>query len=67
MYSWLCGETDVYFVDRNRVGWHALRPYAVNPTIELGDRMGAQVLGEYTFLMTNPEGHGKIFNMSAST
>lgn len=67
LYSWLCPEDEIYFVDREKVGWHALRPYTVNPTVELGDREGAEVLGEYTFLMINPEGHGKISNMSTTT
>ena len=63
VYDWLCPTTEIYFIDRERVGWHALRPFETTPTIELGDRAGMQVLGEYTFLMTNPEGHGKISGM----
>lgn len=67
LYDWLCPQDQMYFVDRERVGWHALRPFEKTDTVELGDRFGAEVVGEYTFLMTNPEGHGRISGMDTTS
>jgi hypothetical protein len=67
MYDRWCPEGELYIVEADRMGWVTFRPFQVIDRPALGDYEVKEVLGEYTFVLTNEKAHAKIMNFSTTS
>lgn len=67
VYDWLCPASDMYFVNKAKVGWMPLRKFEVGEIQTQGDYYVSDVVGEYTFLLANEKSHGYLTNFSTTT
>jgi len=71
VYDWMCPQDEMYFVNADRCGWVPYREFK-RKTIYGGtennpyDGRIEQVIGEYTFGLTNPKSFGRIHDFSIS-
>lgn len=64
VFDWMCPETEYYFVNADKLGWLPVRPFARTEVKEQGDYMVSDVVGEFTFALTNEKSHGLIYGAS---
>lgn len=58
--DWMCPTTKTYIIDKEKVGWCTVRPFAPKDMPSLGDYMVKSILGEYTFVVENEKSHAII-------
>jgi hypothetical protein len=69
VYDYMCPQDEMYFVNADRCGWVPYRDFK-RKTIYGGsennpyDGRIEQVIGEYTFGLTNPKSFGRLHNFS---
>lgn len=55
--DWMCPTTKSYILDKQKVGWCTVRPFAPHDMPSLGDYDVKSILGEYTFVLENETSH----------
>jgi hypothetical protein len=69
VYDWMCPQDEIYFINADRCGWVPYRDFK-RKTIYGGnmnnpyDGRIEQVIGEYTFGLTNPKSFGRLHDFS---
>lgn len=69
LYDWMCPEDEYYFLNVDKMGWVPFREFK-RKTIYGGNENNPydgrieQVIGEYTFMLTNPKSHGRLHDVS---
>jgi hypothetical protein len=69
VYDWMCPQDEIYFVNADRCGWVPYRDFK-RKTIYGGNQNNPydgrveQVIGEYTFGLTNPKSFGRLHDFS---
>jgi hypothetical protein len=69
VYDWMCPQDEMYFINADKVGWVPYRDFK-RKTIYGGtnnnpyDGRIEQVIGEYTFGLTNPKSFGRLHDFS---
>lgn len=66
MFDKWCPESEVYIVESGRMGWVTYRPFQVFDRPSTGDYSVKDVLGEYSFVLTNETAHAKIYGISTT-
>lgn len=72
VYDWMCPQDEMYFINADRCGWVPYRDFK-RKTIYGGvdnnpyDGRIEQVIGEYTFGLTNPKSFGRLHDFSTSS
>lgn len=59
-----CPTDTLYIIEKAKMGWCTMRPFAVYDRASIGDYDLKSVLGEYTFCLTNEKAHAKISGFS---
>jgi hypothetical protein len=71
VYDWMCPQDEIYFINADRCGWVPYRDFK-RKTIYGGtennpyDGRIEQVIGEYTFGLTNPKSFGRLHDFSTT-
>ena len=55
-----CPSSTAYMLDSRRIGLYELRPFQWYPLAKTGDSRKAEVVGEFSLMVANDKGHGKI-------
>jgi hypothetical protein len=69
VYDWMCPQDEMYFINADKAGWVPYRDFK-RKTIYGGtnnnpyDGRIEQVIGEYTFGLTNPKSFGRLHDFS---
>lgn len=58
---------NAYAIDSKRMGLYTLRPFAWKPLAITGDAKKGEVVGEFSFIVANADGHGLIRGITHST
>lgn len=66
MFDKWCPESELYIIEADRMGWVTYRPFQVFDRPAGGDYMVKDVLGEYSFVLTNETAHAKIYGISTT-
>lgn len=64
VFDWMCPEDCYYFMNRDKCGWLPIRDFERSQIKEQGDYSVVDVVGEFTFALTNEKSHGLIYNAS---
>jgi hypothetical protein len=69
VYDWMCPQDEMYFINADKCGWVPYREFK-RKTIYGGNQNNPydghieQVIGEYTFGLTNPKSFGRLHDFS---
>lgn len=72
VYDWMCPQDEMYFINADKCGWVPYREFK-RKTIYGGENNNPydgrieQVIGEYTFGLTNPKSFGRIHDFSTTS
>jgi hypothetical protein len=66
IYDWMCPAGEMYFFDKDKVGWVTLRPFTPKEIAPLGDYTMRDIVGEYSFVLQNQLSHGLITGFSTT-
>lgn len=61
-----CPTDTLYIVEKGKMGWVEMRPFAVYNRSSVGDYELKDVLGEYSFVLQNDKAHAKISGFSTT-
>jgi hypothetical protein len=61
VFDWMCPETDYYFINKEKCGWLPIREFTRGEIARQGDYHVTDVVGEFTFALTNEKSHGYIY------
>jgi hypothetical protein len=67
MFDKWCPENELYIVEADRMGWVTYRPFQVFDRPAGGDFTLKDVLGEYSFVLTNETAHARIYGISTTS
>ncbi len=67
MFDKWCPESELYIVEADRMGWVTYRPFQVFDRPASGDYTIKDVLGEYSFVLTNETAHARIYGISTTS
>ncbi len=67
MFDKWCPESELYVAEADRLGWVTYRPFQVIDKPSLGDYTVKDVLGEYSFVLTNETAHARIYGISTTS
>lgn len=67
VYDWMCPAGEMYFVNKNKIGWFPMRKFDTNEVKEQGDYFVKDVVGEYTFMLANEKSHGLIYGFDTAS
>lgn len=67
MFNRWCPTDRLYLIEKEKMGWITYRPFSIYDRPSTGDYMVKEVLGEYSFVLTNEKAHGYIKNISTSS
>jgi len=62
-----CPSNKMYILQRDLLGWVTLRDWFEEPLAKSGDYVKGQVIGEYSFIITNEKAHAIISGFSTTT
>lgn len=61
-----CPSDEVYILQRDLLGWVTLRDWFVEPLAKDGDYRKDQIIGEFSFVLTNEKAHARIYDTATS-
>lgn len=61
-----CPSNQVYIVQKDLMGWVTLRDWFVEPLAKDGDYRKDQIVGEFSFVLTNEKAHALIYDTATS-
>jgi hypothetical protein len=61
-----CPSDEVYILQRDLMGWVTLRDWFVEPLAKDGDYRKDQIIGEFSFVLTNEKAHSLITGTATS-
>lgn len=67
VFDWMCPAGNMYFVNKDKLGWIPLRPFNMTKISEQGDYAVTDVVGEFTFMLANEQSHGLIYGFSTTS
>lgn len=60
VYDWMCPPGEMYFTNKEKIGWFPMRPFETNDIKEQGDYWLQDVVGEYSFMVANERSHALL-------
>ena len=66
MFDRWCPTDRLYMFEKSKLGWLTYRPFAIYDRPSTGDYMVKEVLGEYSFVLTNETAHGYLHTASTT-
>ena len=66
IFDWMCPEGELYFFDKDKLGWVTLRPFTPKEIAPLGDYTMRDIVGEYSCVLQNQLSHGLITGFSTT-
>jgi len=67
VYDWMCPGGEMYFPNKNKIGWFPMRKFTTAEVKEQGDYYVQDVVGEYSFMLANEKSHGLIYGFDTSS
>lgn len=67
VYDWMCPQDHYFFCNADKIGWIPLRDFERGKIAEQGDYFVTDVVGEYSFLVSNEKSHGLIYGASTTS
>jgi hypothetical protein len=66
MYDKWCPSDELYIIEPDRMGWLTFRPFDIYDRASTGDYDVKEVLGEFSFVLTNETAHAYIHSFSTT-
>jgi hypothetical protein len=66
MFDYLCPTDRLYMIEASKVGWITYRPWQLIDRPSMGDYEVKELLGEFSFVLTNENAHGFLYGCSTT-
>ena len=66
VFDWMCPAGYAYLLNKDKVGWIPLRPFTTSKIMDEGDYFTTDVVGEFTFMVSNERSHAIISGFSTT-
>lgn len=66
VFDFMCPQHAYYFVNADKIGWIPFDDFMASDIETMADGYAQDVVGEYTFVLANPESHGLIYGASTT-
>ena len=67
MYDKWCPNNEMYIIQPEKMGWLTYRPFDVGDRASVGDYTVKDVVGEFSFALTNEKAHARLYGFSTTS